>query len=84
MSGHLSVGDRWRIISLRFDQKTSFNRIASIVNCSLATVHNVIRLFRETDDVIEREGRGRALLDEMAFVNKGLIVSMLIGCSFDS
>jgi hypothetical protein len=55
MTDHLSVGDRWRIISLRFDQKASFNRIASVVNCSLATVHNILRLFRETDDVIERE-----------------------------
>lgn len=63
MASHLSMGDRWRIISLRFDQKANFKRIASVVKCSVSTAHNIIRLFRETNDVIEREGRGRTLLN---------------------
>ena len=63
MSGNLSVGDRWRIISLRFDQGMTSSEIASIINCTTRTVRNILRLFRETNDVIEREGRGRRLLN---------------------
>ncbi|CAF4246766.1 unnamed protein product [Rotaria sordida] len=57
---HLSLRDRWRIVSLRLDQGISPTTIAVIVNCSIRTVHNILQLFRETNDVIEREGRGRA------------------------
>ncbi|CAF1485702.1 unnamed protein product [Rotaria sordida] len=60
---HLSLEDRWRIISLRLDQGMSPIRIAAIVNCSIRTVHNILQLFRNTNDVIEREGRGRAPLN---------------------
>jgi len=78
MSGHLSVGDRWRIISLRFDQGASCTRIASILNCSLATVYNVIRLFHETNDVTEREGRGRTLLSRRRHrVTENLILYLM-------
>jgi hypothetical protein len=63
MSSHLSVGDRWRIISLRFDQNITPNEIASFMNCSIATVFNILRLYRETNNVTEREGRGRNLLN---------------------
>jgi len=58
MSSHLSIRDRWRIISLRFDQNISPRQISRIVNCSFQTVYNILRLFNETNDVIEREGRG--------------------------
>ncbi|CAF1223319.1 unnamed protein product [Rotaria sordida] len=57
---HLSLEDRWRIISLRLDQAMSSTRIAAIANCSIRTDHNILQLFRETNDVIEREGRARA------------------------
>jgi predicted transcriptional regulator len=63
MSGHLSIGDRWRFILLRFDQGMTPNQIASIINCSRTTVFNILQLFRETNNVIEREGRGRTLLN---------------------
>ena len=63
MSGHLSIGDRWRIISLCFDQGMTLNQIASRIDCSHVTVFNTLQLFRQTNDVIEREGRGRILLD---------------------
>jgi hypothetical protein len=58
MSGHLSIRDRWRIISLRFDQNISPRQISRIVYCTIPTVYNILRLFNETNDVIEREGRG--------------------------
>ncbi|CAF4751062.1 unnamed protein product, partial [Rotaria sp. Silwood2] len=63
ISGHLSVGDRWRIISLRFDQGMTPNQIAYIINCSRITVLNILQLFRETNNVTEHEGRGRTLLN---------------------
>ena len=58
MSGHLTIRDRWRIISLRFDQNISPRAISRIVCCSFQTVYNILHLFNETNDVIEREGRG--------------------------
>ncbi|CAF2710450.1 unnamed protein product [Rotaria sp. Silwood2] len=63
MSGHLSVDDRWRIISLRFNQGMTPNQIAYIINCSRITVFNILQLFHETNNIIEREGRGRPLLN---------------------
>jgi hypothetical protein len=64
MSGHLSIGERWRIVSLSLDQRMSRTRIASTINCSIRTVGNILQLFHETNDVIEREGRGRSSLSE--------------------
>ncbi len=58
MSGHLSIRDRWRIISLRFDQNISPRQISRIVYCSFQTVYNILRLFNEINDVIQRERRG--------------------------
>jgi hypothetical protein len=49
--------------SLRFDQNMTPNEIASFMNCSIATVFNILRLYRETNNVTEREGRGRNLLN---------------------
>jgi len=63
MSDHLSIGDRWRIISLRLDQNMTTNEIASFINCTSRTVRNILRLYRETNNVTEREGRGRTLLN---------------------
>ncbi|CAF4532148.1 unnamed protein product [Rotaria sp. Silwood1] len=63
MSGHLSIGDRWRIISLSLDQGMTTNQIASVINCTSRTVRNILQLFRETNNVIEREERGHVLDD---------------------
>ncbi|CAF4018490.1 unnamed protein product [Rotaria sp. Silwood2] len=63
MSGHLSIGDRWRIISLGLDQGMTSNKIASGINCTSRTVRNILRLFRETNIVTERGGRGCTLLN---------------------
>ncbi|CAF3217525.1 unnamed protein product [Rotaria sp. Silwood2] len=62
MSGHLSVGERWRIISLYYDQNISPSVIAVNIDCTARTVRNIVRLYDETGDVIEREGRGRPSL----------------------
>ena len=58
MSAHLSVGERWRVVSMKLDQNMSVPYIASVISCSTQTVHNILDLFRETNDVIERRGRG--------------------------
>ncbi len=58
MTGHLIIGDRWRVVSLRQDQGISCPRIARIINCSVQTVYNILELFYETNDVVERQGRG--------------------------
>ncbi|CAF2995233.1 unnamed protein product, partial [Rotaria sp. Silwood2] len=59
MSSHLSVGDRWRIVSLKFDQGLNVHEIARIVNCSVRTVYYILSLYQDTNDIIERSGRGR-------------------------
>ena len=61
---HVSIGDRWRIISLRFDQGMPTTRIATIIHCSVQTVCSILQLFDETDNVIEREGRGRTCIND--------------------
>jgi len=58
MSGHLNIRDRWRIVSMRFDQNISPREISRIVNCSYQTVYNILHLFDTANDVIERTGRG--------------------------
>ncbi len=63
MSGYLSVGDRWRIISLNLDQGMPLTQIASVIHCAIRTVSNILQLFRETNNFMEREGRGRASLN---------------------
>ena len=62
MSGHLSVGDRWRIISLYFDQSVLPSQIVVILDCSALTVRRILRLYDETGDVRAQEGRSRSLL----------------------
>ncbi|CAF4966581.1 unnamed protein product, partial [Rotaria magnacalcarata] len=64
MSSHLSIGDQWRIISLWFDQGMTSNQIASHINCTISrTVCNILRLLRETNNVIEREGRWSYIIE---------------------
>ena len=58
-SNHLTVGQRWQIISLRFNQVLVQNQIARMISCWVQTVFSILRLHRETNDVIERAGRGR-------------------------
>ncbi|CAF4598075.1 unnamed protein product, partial [Didymodactylos carnosus] len=64
MSSHLSVGDRWRIMSLRFDQNMTPGGIASSMNCTIRTVFNILRLYHETNNVTEGKGRDRNLLNQ--------------------
>ncbi len=59
---HLSIRDRWRIISLNFDQGRSVRQIARLIPCSIQTVYSILDLFEETDDVLERNGRGHNTL----------------------
>ncbi|CAF3311068.1 unnamed protein product [Rotaria sp. Silwood2] len=58
MRGQLSVGERWRIVSLRFDQGLNVSQIARIINCSVQTVYNILILYEQTNYFIERNGRG--------------------------
>jgi Trp operon repressor len=57
MNVRSSIGDRWRIVSLNLDQRRSRRQVARIINISIQTVCNVLRLFQETNDVVERDGR---------------------------
>lgn len=74
MAGHLSVGERWRIVSLRFDQSESVRETARRINCSTRCVYNILQLFEETGDVRERTGRGRftILTDEQIYTLRQL------------
>ncbi|CAF1235790.1 unnamed protein product, partial [Didymodactylos carnosus] len=51
--------ERWRIITLRKDFGLSMPTIVRRLNCSLSTIHRILDLFSKTNDVAEREGRGR-------------------------
>ncbi|CAF1130987.1 unnamed protein product [Adineta ricciae] len=62
MAEHLSIRQRWTVITLHQDSHLSLRTIASRVNCSFSTVRNIIQLYEETHDVIERQGRGRRRL----------------------
>ena len=42
MTGHLSVRNRWRIISLYFDQNVPPSQIAVIIDCSIPTVRRIL------------------------------------------
>ena len=64
MTGHLSIRDRRRIISLYFDQSVLPCQIAVIIDCSVPTVRGILRLYDETDNVTEREGRVRPPLSD--------------------
>ncbi|CAF1293185.1 unnamed protein product [Didymodactylos carnosus] len=59
MAPHLSLSERWRIITLRNDFGLSMPAIAHRSNYSLSTIHRILDLFSKTNEVAEREGRGR-------------------------
>ncbi|UJR34597.1 hypothetical protein I4U23_027373 [Adineta vaga] len=59
VSSHLSLHDRWRIISLNFDQGHNLHEIARRIPCSIQTVYNILYLFQEANDVTERDRPGR-------------------------
>ena len=59
MNSHLTIGERWRVISLRLDQGLGFRDIARRIKYTHQTVQNILQLFHETNDVLERERRGR-------------------------
>src|ERR1700723_241037 len=54
------------------------SEIASIINCTTRTFRNILRLFRETNNVIEREGRGCTLLNNRKRVQDNIIIYRLI------
>ncbi|CAF1482900.1 unnamed protein product [Rotaria sordida] len=56
---HLSIRQRWKTITLRFDNNLPLRQIASTLQCSCRTVKEIIDLFEETDDFLERQCRGR-------------------------
>ncbi|CAF1535965.1 unnamed protein product [Didymodactylos carnosus] len=62
MTVHLTVDDRWHIVSLSVDQGMSASRIVDVINCGRRTGYNILTLFCETNYVIERQGRGRQCL----------------------
>ncbi|CAF3970265.1 unnamed protein product [Rotaria sp. Silwood1] len=59
MPAHLSIEQRWRMIGLHFDCHLSSREIARKLQCSTTTVTQIINLFKETKNVLERQGRGR-------------------------
>ena len=63
MSGRLSISDRSRI-TLWFNQGIISNQRISLIHCTNRIVRNILRLFRETNNIIEREGPGRTLLNK--------------------
>ena len=65
MSGHLSVDEQWQIISLYYDQNISPSAIAVNINCTVRTVHNIVRFYDETDDIIERRSCNRPSLSKI-------------------
>jgi transposase len=75
MTGHLSIGDRWRVVSMRQDQGISSCHIARVINCSVQTVYNILELFYETNDVVERQGRGggNSLTDGEIFILRQIL-----------
>ena len=59
MNSHLPIGHRRRIVSLRFDQGITPNQITSVINCSCATVFNILQLLYKTSNVTECVECGR-------------------------
>lgn len=47
---------------MRIDQGMTPSHIANVIRCSKQTVYNILKLFQETNDVMERRGRGRTSL----------------------
>jgi hypothetical protein len=53
-------------------------QIASVINCSIQTVLNILQLFREINNVIEREGCGRTSLNNRKRIPYNIIVHRMI------
>ena len=53
-TNRLSIGEHRRIISIRYDQNISSFAIAVKIDCTVRNVHNIVRLYDETGDVVER------------------------------
>ncbi|CAF4056549.1 unnamed protein product, partial [Rotaria sp. Silwood1] len=56
---HLSIEQRWRIITSHFDNNLLLRQIARILQCPFAGVKRILNLYEETNDVLERPDRGR-------------------------
>lgn len=59
MSTHLSPKYKWAIINLTELAGWNQRQIANKLNCSQSTVSYTLKLYNETGDIEEREGRGR-------------------------
>lgn len=55
----LTLGVRWRIVSLRTDAGWSLRQIAQHLHVSIGGVRGVLRVFEMTEDVIDRPRCGR-------------------------
>ncbi|CAF3076461.1 unnamed protein product [Rotaria sp. Silwood2] len=62
MPNNLSIEQRWRIIVLHFDNNLPLQVIARKSQCSVSTVSRVTNLHQETNNVLERKGRGRRVI----------------------
>ena len=60
----LTVGIRWRIVSLKIDAGWSLRRIASHFYVSVGAVRGVLRIYEKTGDVIDRSRSGRQRVTE--------------------
>jgi transposase len=59
MPSQLSLGDRWRAVTLSEDAAWSSHRIAELIGCSHTTVLSLVQLHRTTGDVLPRPRSGR-------------------------
>lgn len=55
----LSLGTRWRIVSLRIDSGWSLRRIAQHLNVSLGAVRGTLRVYEHSQDVVDLPRSGR-------------------------
>ena len=54
------------------------NQIIPVINCTSRTVHNILRLYCETNNVIEREGCHRSLSNNRKRIQNNIIMSRAI------
>jgi transposase len=59
MKCQLTLVERARIIALSKDTSLSYRGIARRVKCSVATVHNILRLMNQTKNILPRARSGR-------------------------
>ena len=55
----LTIGVRWRIVSLNVDAGWSLREIAAHFNISIGAVQNILRVYERTEDVVDMPRSGR-------------------------